>query len=449
MRPLVRGASRYGAVPRHVPGPAFGAPAAARRVGRRRRTEARRACEYLAASDPSESAGRLLPAGRALSRARRVDAGADEAYRQASRPAGGRSPAWRCCAWPRVTRVAADAAIRSALHETKEPRARAQVLARGGGDPAGGRRSRRRLAPPPASWTSSPGAPTPPLLRAAAAHAAGAVALAAGEPREAVARLREAWDLVARRPAPYEVARVRTLVGSAYRGARRRGGRAHGARRGPRACSSSWGRGPSVEGVGGLARQGRAGAQRRPDGARGRGAAADCRRQDQPRNRGRALRSARRPWPVTSATSSPSSTSPPAPPPPPTPSATTSSDGSPVHPCRMGRRVPRAAQLSAVTPVHSYRDHREVRRLLGDGRQEDQPAGRTRSAGLQAEQCADVAAGTIPQPLHRGCDRIDPVDPRRQRPPATLKDRAHSRCPSLDHPPGIVPQLGEILPPER
>src|SRR5204862_8185443 len=47
-------------------------------------------------------------------------------------------------------------------------------------------------------------------------QAAGAVALAAGEPRDAVGLLREAWELWQDVPAPYEVARVRALIGSAY-----------------------------------------------------------------------------------------------------------------------------------------------------------------------------------------------------------------------------------------
>jgi DNA-binding CsgD family transcriptional regulator len=43
------------------------------------------------------------------------------------------------------------------------------------------------------------------------------VALGAGEPREAAAHLRDAWELWRDVPAPYEMARVRTLAGSAYR----------------------------------------------------------------------------------------------------------------------------------------------------------------------------------------------------------------------------------------
>jgi DNA-binding CsgD family transcriptional regulator len=55
-----------------------------------------------------------------------------------------------------------------------------------------------------------------PALRAAAAHTAGAVALAAGDPRAAASHLRAAWDLWQDVPAPYEVARARALLGAAY-----------------------------------------------------------------------------------------------------------------------------------------------------------------------------------------------------------------------------------------
>jgi DNA-binding CsgD family transcriptional regulator len=56
-----------------------------------------------------------------------------------------------------------------------------------------------------------------PLLRAVASHAMGAVQLAAGDSRTALAALRRAWTAWQELEAPYEAARVRVLVGLACR----------------------------------------------------------------------------------------------------------------------------------------------------------------------------------------------------------------------------------------
>ena len=56
-----------------------------------------------------------------------------------------------------------------------------------------------------------------PFLRALSAHASGAVELAAGEPRSALAFLRQAWLGWQRIEAPYQAARVRVLIGLACR----------------------------------------------------------------------------------------------------------------------------------------------------------------------------------------------------------------------------------------
>ena len=55
------------------------------------------------------------------------------------------------------------------------------------------------------------------ILGAIAAHARGAVALAEGDPANALATLRQALEAWRELPAPYEVARVRLLIGSACR----------------------------------------------------------------------------------------------------------------------------------------------------------------------------------------------------------------------------------------
>ena len=65
-----------------------------------------------------------------------------------------------------------------------------------------------------------------------AAHANGAVLLAEGDARAALAPLRRAWTAWRELEAPYEAARVRVLIGLALPGARGRGQRGDGARRG-------------------------------------------------------------------------------------------------------------------------------------------------------------------------------------------------------------------------
>jgi ATP/maltotriose-dependent transcriptional regulator MalT len=55
-----------------------------------------------------------------------------------------------------------------------------------------------------------------PFLHAVSAHATGAVLLAEGDPRAALATLRRAWTAWQELQAPYEAARARVLVGLAH-----------------------------------------------------------------------------------------------------------------------------------------------------------------------------------------------------------------------------------------
>ena len=65
--------------------------------------EARRACERLSEPPGQPALGRgLLPAGRAAPAARRVRRGRGGVPRRPAGSATSRSPAWRCCGWPRV-----------------------------------------------------------------------------------------------------------------------------------------------------------------------------------------------------------------------------------------------------------------------------------------------------------------------------------------------------------
>jgi DNA-binding CsgD family transcriptional regulator len=175
--------------------------------------EARRACERL--SDELADAGAAFYQHAELCRLRGAFALADEAYRQANRAGRRPQPGLALLRLAQGDLSAADAAIRSALHETRMPRARAQVLHAAveillaAGDLAAARAAAGELD----EIAVRAGAA---VLRATATQAAGAVSLAAGEPRAAVGQLREAWELWRDVPAPYEVARVRALIGSAY-----------------------------------------------------------------------------------------------------------------------------------------------------------------------------------------------------------------------------------------
>ena len=176
--------------------------------------EARRACERLASGDPTQSAPAFYQHAE-ICRVRGDFDAAEEGYRQANRAGRRPQPGLALLRLAQGDTAAADAAIRSALHETKGQRARAQVLHAAveillaSADAAAARAAARELE----ELARQVGAPA---LRAAAAQAAAAVALAAGEPRDAVGLLREAWELWQDVPAPYEVARVRALMGSAY-----------------------------------------------------------------------------------------------------------------------------------------------------------------------------------------------------------------------------------------
>jgi len=177
-------------------------------------TEARRACERLASSDSADSAAAFYQHAE-ICRVRGDFDAAEEGYRLASRAGRRPQPGLALLRLAQGDAAAADAAIRSAVHETKGQRARAQVLHAAvdillaSGDVAAARAAAGELD----ELARRVGAPA---LRAAAAQTAGSIALAAGAPRDAVGFLREAWDLWQDVPAPYEVARVRALIGSAY-----------------------------------------------------------------------------------------------------------------------------------------------------------------------------------------------------------------------------------------
>lgn len=111
---------------------------------------------------------------------------------------------------------AAQAGLRRALDETKNPVNRPRLLAAqvevalGGGDVEVARESADELDRVAAGVDA-------PFLEAIAAQATGAVLLAEGEPGDALAAARRAWTIWQRLDVPFEAARSRILVGLASR----------------------------------------------------------------------------------------------------------------------------------------------------------------------------------------------------------------------------------------
>jgi len=110
----------------------------------------------------------------------------------------------------------ADAAIRRVLDQSDGVVARARVLSPfveiviARGDARSGRAGADELAEIASTLGSA-------YLRAQAAHAAGAVLIAEGEPRQALVSLRAAARMWVELRAPYETARTRALIGDACR----------------------------------------------------------------------------------------------------------------------------------------------------------------------------------------------------------------------------------------
>lgn len=178
--------------------------------------EAQRACERLSHPPGEPAAGLAFYQRGELHRLRGDLAGAEEAYREASR--WGRNPQ------PGLARLrlaqgqldAAEAAMRRVLEETRDWRARAGMLPAyveimlAAGDVPAARGAAAELA-------EIAGRLQTPFILAAAAQAQGAVLLADGDAQAALDRLRQAWTAWHDVGAPYEAARVRVLIGRACR----------------------------------------------------------------------------------------------------------------------------------------------------------------------------------------------------------------------------------------
>ena len=179
--------------------------------------EAQRACDLLSQpAGPPDVVGMAFYQLAELHRLRGEVAKAEQAFRQASR--FGRRPQ------PGLARLrlaqgqvdAAMAAISTALDEAPNRLARSKLLAAyvdivlAATDVPSARAAAYELAEIAAELET-------PLLRAVAAHATGAVLIAEGHPRAALAALRNAWAAWQELGAPYETGRVRALVGLVYR----------------------------------------------------------------------------------------------------------------------------------------------------------------------------------------------------------------------------------------
>jgi DNA-binding CsgD family transcriptional regulator len=178
--------------------------------------EARRAADWLAGAPDRPEAGAVHYQQAELFRMRGDLGRADEAYRRASQAGRRPEPGLALLRLAQGQVDAACAAVRRMLQETKEKRTRARLLGAAVDillaqhDVGAARAASDELSQLAGEFAA-------PLVQAAAAQAAGAVALADGRADAALDRLRDAWTLWRGLDVPYEVARVRELVGLAYR----------------------------------------------------------------------------------------------------------------------------------------------------------------------------------------------------------------------------------------
>jgi ATP/maltotriose-dependent transcriptional regulator MalT len=177
--------------------------------------EAQRACERLAHPPGQPAAGLAFYQCAELHRLRGEFAQAEEAYRQASRRGREPQPGLALLRLVQGKVDVAAAAIRRAVDDVHDRGTRSKMLAAcveimlAGNDVRSARTAADELSTIAANFNS-------PLLHAVAAHARGALLLAEGDARAALATLREAWTAWQELAVPYEAARVRVLIGLAF-----------------------------------------------------------------------------------------------------------------------------------------------------------------------------------------------------------------------------------------
>jgi DNA-binding CsgD family transcriptional regulator len=178
--------------------------------------EARLARERCEEAQNRAAAGQALYQQGELHRLRGDSEAAESAYREASQFGREPQPGFALLRLAQGDVGAAKAAIERVLGETHEPLQRAVLLpayadimlaAREGGEA-------RRASDELQEIADGSGRP---MLDAVAAHVRGAVELGEGDAQAAVTSLRRACKLWQELDAPYEVARARMLMGTAFR----------------------------------------------------------------------------------------------------------------------------------------------------------------------------------------------------------------------------------------
>ena len=179
--------------------------------------EVRRACDWLShRPGPPGVVGMAFHQLAELHRLRGQLAEAEEAYREASRWGPPPQPGLALLRLAQGRVDAAAAAIRTALDEAPDRLARAKVLVAyveivlAANDVPAARSAADELSQIAADLGM-------PFLDGLSAHATGAVLLAEGETRGALASLRRSWTAWQEIQAPCEAARARVLIGLAHR----------------------------------------------------------------------------------------------------------------------------------------------------------------------------------------------------------------------------------------
>lgn len=177
---------------------------------------AREACEWLSGPTTWDSLGSAHYQLGEILRLRGDFAEAEEAYRKASQVGREPEPGLSLLRLAQGRVDVAAAAIRRVLDEATGPPSRARVL------PAHVEIMLAAHDVPSAQASAAEleqiaGSTNAPYLRAVAAHASGAVLLGAGNPRAALAKLREACNGWRDLEAPHEAARARVLLALACR----------------------------------------------------------------------------------------------------------------------------------------------------------------------------------------------------------------------------------------
>ncbi len=178
--------------------------------------EAQRARDWLSRPPPEPAVGEALYQLGELDRRRGRFDSAEATYRESSAWGRRPEPGLALLRLAQGDVAAAAASIRRALTEATDDLTRTRLLepqveiALAAGDLGTARDATDRLA----GLAATIGAP---LLYAMAARSDGAVRLATGDVDGALGALRRAWDAWRDLDAPYEAARVRVLVGRAYR----------------------------------------------------------------------------------------------------------------------------------------------------------------------------------------------------------------------------------------